>query len=147
MAIRGIDPINGAVIEYVPTANLLDLTFFVKVVSLIDAMVHRRDRDQLLLLSLLGKSDGRPGVGENLLPLMLLQTSSGAVLDPDLIRLLLLIRSTGTSAEGAAKVLVMQYLMQSFPRTDGSGDVATGRVATDSRAQGAERPPDTSAKS
>ena len=87
-------------------------------------MLNRTDQDKLLLLSLLGKSDGRTGMGENLLPLLLLESSGGQVLDPDLIRLLLLIRSVSTSGGGAAEALVLQRLMQNFPRTGGSTDAA-----------------------
>ena len=65
--LTGLDPINSAVIDYAPTANLLKLKFYIKVVSLVDAMVGRTDQDKLLL-SLLGKGDGRSGIHDNLLP-------------------------------------------------------------------------------
>lgn len=122
--LRGLDPINSTVSNYVPTSNLLNLKFYIKIVSLMDEMLNRTDQDKLLLLSLLGKSDGRTGMGENLLPLLLLESSGGQVLDPDLIRLLLLIRSVSTSGGGAAEALVLQRLMQNFPRTGGSTDAA-----------------------
>src|SRR5207249_4587288 len=128
--LRGLDPINSTVSDYVPTSNLLDLKFYIKIVSLMDEMLNRTDQDKLLLLSLLGKSDGRTGMGENLLPLLLLEFGGGQVLDPDLIRLLLLIRSVGTSSGGAVEALVLQRVMQSFPRTGRSADAGTGLAAT-----------------
>jgi hypothetical protein len=127
--LRGLDPINSAVSDYVPTANLLNLKFFIKVLSLLDEMVNRTDQDKLLLLSLLGKGDGRTGTGENLLPLLLLGFNGGQVADPDLIRLVLLMRSAGANSGGAAEALVLQRLMQSFPPAGGSAGAAAGHGA------------------
>jgi hypothetical protein len=123
--LRGLDPINSAVSDYVPTSNLLDLKFYIKIVSLMDDIVSGTDQDKLLLLSLLGKGDGRTSIGENLLLLLLLGFSGGQRPDPDLIRLLLLIRSVGTSGGGAAEALVLQRLMQNFPRTGGSAEAVS----------------------
>jgi hypothetical protein len=123
--LRGLDPINSAVSDYVPTSNLLDLKFYIKIVSLMDDIVSGTDQDKLLLLSLLGKGDGRTSIGENLLPLLLLGFSGGQRPDPDLIRLLLLIRSVGTSGGGAAEALVLQRLMQNFPRAGGSAEAVS----------------------
>jgi hypothetical protein len=136
--LKGLHPINSAFINYAPTANLLNIKFYVKVVSLVDAMVGKTDEEKLLLLSLLGKGDGRAGVGENLLPLLLVQFSGGRALDQDLMRLLL-IRSVGTSAGGAAEVLVLQHLMQSLPGTGESTDFATDPADTGRSAHIAER--------
>jgi hypothetical protein len=118
--LKGLDPINSAVIDYAPIANLLKVKFYVKVMSLVDVM-GKTDEDKLLLLSLLAKGDGRAGFGENLLPLLLVQLSGGKVLDHDLMRLLLM-RSAGTSAGGAAEVLLLQHLAQGVPRVRGSAD-------------------------
>jgi hypothetical protein len=118
--LKGLDPINSAVIDYAPIANLLKVKFYVKVMSLVDVM-GKTDEDKLLLLSLLAKGDGRAGFGENLLPLLLVQLSGGKVLDHDLMRLLLM-RSAGTSAGGAAEVLLLQHLVQGVPRVRGSAD-------------------------
>jgi hypothetical protein len=117
--LKGLDPINSAVINYAPTTNLLNVKFYVKVVSLVDAVVGKADEDKLLLLSLLGKGDGRAGVGENLLPWLLMQLGGGQVIDQYLMRLLL-IRSVGTTTGGAAEVLIVQHLMQGLHRAGGS---------------------------
>ena len=128
--LRGLDPINSAVIDYAPTANLLNLKFYVKVVSLVDAMVDKTDRDKLLLMSLLGKNDGRAGVGDNLLLLSLLQFGGRQALDQDSMRLLLLTRGAGTGAGGAADVLILQHLMQGLQRTGGSAGGANPSAVT-----------------
>jgi hypothetical protein len=140
--LRGLDPINSTVSDYVPTSNILNLKFYIKIVSLFDEMVSRTDQDKLLLLSLLGKGDGRTGVGESLLALLLLEFSGRQVPDQDLMRMLLLIRMAGTNSGGAAEALVLQRLMQSFARAGGSADAATGIAAPGHSVQTTERGPE-----
>jgi hypothetical protein len=129
--LRGLDPINSAVIDYAPTGNLLKLKFYVKVMSLLDAMGGKTDHDKLLFLSLIGKSDGRTGADENLLLSLLLKKSDGAQdFDKDMM-LLLLMRGAGSGAGGAAEILLLQHLLKDLERSDRPSEDAAGTGAGD----------------
>jgi hypothetical protein len=112
LIIIGLDPTSGAVIEYAPTTNILNVRFYVKIMSLLDGMIDNLDRDNLMLLSLLASIEGRSGTGDNiLLPLLVLRNRDGLPVDRDLLPLLLL-RSAGTGAGGMVEALLLQELVR-----------------------------------
>ena len=116
----GLDPTSGAVIEYAPTTNILNVRFYVKVMSLLDGMIDNLDRDNLMLLSLLASIEGRSGTGDNIfLPLLVLRNRDSLPVDRDLLPLLLL-RSAGTGAGGMVEALLLQELVsRRAPTSDG----------------------------
>src|SRR5215831_10016280 len=113
--IGGLDPTSGADIEYAPTANILNVRMYVKVMSLLDGMIGNLEHDNLMLLSLLAGIEGRSGTGDNiLLPLLLLRSRDGPPVDRDLLPLLLL-QSASMGAGGMVEALLLQELVGRGP--------------------------------
>jgi hypothetical protein len=89
--IRGIDPLTNRVQIYVRPTNIFNLSFFVKVVGVLDIFTRRDDDDLSALLSGLLLSGGSQGIGLDnpLVAVLLIQALSGDRDQDDILPLLI----------------------------------------------------------
>lgn len=107
--LSGLNPYTNTVEQYIPPANLLNIHFFVKVVSLLDGLAGDRESDNLLPLLLLSNKSN-----DGLTPLLLMQALGGTSLESkNLLPLLLLLGNKNDSSKTGDSLTTL-LLLQAF---------------------------------
>src|SRR6266487_2094120 len=107
--ISGYVPQTGTIESWFPTTNVLNVQFFVKVVSLLDGLGgDNTGANNLLPLLLLGKRGNGSNSDDSLTALLMLQAFGGKTLDGNNLLPLLLL--SGSKGDGLETLLLMQGL-------------------------------------
>lgn len=107
--LSGLDPHTNTVVEYIPPANLLNIHFFVKVVSLLDGLAGDMERDNLLPLLLLNNKSN-----DGLTTVLLMQALGGTSLDSKNLLPLLLLLGNKNDSNKTGDSLTTLLLLQTF---------------------------------
>jgi len=106
--IKGLDPSTSLISEYTPQANLfIDITLYVKVVSLLGGFDQDEGAEGILPLLLLGSKGDNASPDNPLNTLLLVKALGGKTADKKLLPLLLL---SGSKSEGLETVLLLHAL-------------------------------------